>query len=371
MFFHAWHNQPGMYSSLADQDQHPIWYARTGLNLFFVLSGFLLFLPYAKWMQSGRRPSARLFYRRRALRIGPAYWACLAILVLTAPLTITSVVDGLIHSVFIFNLVPASVFSINGVFWTMAVEVQFYALLPLLGLAAYWLSRRWGMVGTATIVVAVTMLVSAASGLLERRFDPNHDQLIVTGLVGQRSMSFYLCVFGAGMATSVLYTWLGGQKHGSLALSPRWSRLAAVAAIVAMTVALVLALRPSLFHLTAGRNAIYGYLYAVLVFGVLLGSPALRKVFELPAIRFVGLVSYSLYLWHTIVLPVFVPSLGQFSPALRVVIAFGLLCASAIPVAYVSYMLAERPFLHLRSKARDEQPAEARLAVQASVEAAP
>jgi len=371
MFFHAWHNQPGMYSSLADQDQHPIWYARTGLNLFFVLSGFLLFLPYAKWMQGGRRPSARLFYRRRILRIGPAYWACLVILVLTAPITIPSLADGLIHSVFIFNLVPASVFSINGVFWTMAVEVQFYALLPLLGLGAYSLSRRWGMVGTATIMVAITMLVSAASGLLERRFDPNHDQLILTGLVGQRSMSFYLCVFGAGMATSVLYTWLGGQKHGSLALSPRWGRLAALAAIAAMIVALVLALWPSVLNLTAGRNAIYGYLYAILVFGVLLGSPALRRVFEFPAIRFVGLISYSLYLWHTIVLGVFVPSLGQYSPPLRVLIGFALLAVSSIPVAYLSYMLAERPFLYLRRQARDEQPAEIPLAVRASVEAAP
>ena len=371
MFFHSWHNQPGMFSSLADQDQHPIWYARTGLNLFFVLSGFLLFLPYAKWMQEARQPSARLFYRRRVLRIGPAYWACLAILLLTAPITAASLADGLIHTVFIFNLVPASVFSINGVFWTMAVEVQFYAILPLLGWGAYRVSQRWGMISAATIVVAVSMLVSLASGLLERGVDPNHDQLLVTGLVGQRSMSFYLCVFGAGMATSILYTWLGGQKHGALALSPGRSRLAAVAAIMAMIVALVLALRPNLFHLTAGRNAIYGYLYAVLVFGVLLGSPALRKVFEMPAIRFVGLISYSLYLWHTIVLGAFVPGLGQFSPALRVLIAFGLLAVSAIPVAYVSYMLAERPFLHLRGKARDQQPAEATVAAPANLGLAP
>ena len=167
------------------------------------------------------------------------------------------------------------------------------------------------------------------------------------------------------MATSILYTWLGGQKQGAQALSPRLSRLAALAAIGAMIVALGLALRPNLFHLTAGRNALYGYLYAVLVFGVLLGSPALRKVFEIRAIRFVGLISYSLYLWHTIVLGVFVPSLGQFSPTVRVLLAYGLLAASSIPVAYVSYMLAERPFLHLRGKARDEQPAEASVAVLA------
>src|SRR3989442_148893 len=123
--------------------------------------------------------------------------------------------------------------------------------------------------------------------------------------------------------------------------------------VAAMVVALVLALWTSLFNLTAGRNAIYGYLYAILVFGVLLGSPALRRVFEFPAIRFVGLISYSLYLWHTIVLGVFVPSLGQYSPPLRVLIGFALLAVSSIPVAYLSYMLAERPFLYLRRQAPD------------------
>ncbi len=70
---------------------YPINYGRTGVHLFFVLSGFLLFLPYARWLFGmGQRPSAQLFYKRRVLRIGPAYWACLAILLLAGPITAAS-----------------------------------------------------------------------------------------------------------------------------------------------------------------------------------------------------------------------------------------------------------------------------------------
>src|SRR5215831_20297932 len=53
------------------------YYTQTGVHLFFVLSGFLLFLPCARAMLLARPlPSARQFYRRRALRILPAYYVC-------------------------------------------------------------------------------------------------------------------------------------------------------------------------------------------------------------------------------------------------------------------------------------------------------
>src|SRR5690348_11900504 len=56
----------------------------SGVFLFFVLSGFLLFLPYARALLSGESwPAAREFYRRRALRILPAYYVSLAFVLLT------------------------------------------------------------------------------------------------------------------------------------------------------------------------------------------------------------------------------------------------------------------------------------------------
>jgi len=119
-----------------------IFYGKTGVQLFYVLSGFLLSLPYAQWFFGLRkRPSTLLFYKRRALRVGPAYWVSLLILGLATAPTIASVRDVALHAVFLSNTTWLSTFSINGVYWTMAIEVQFYALLPLIWLAIYGLAR--------------------------------------------------------------------------------------------------------------------------------------------------------------------------------------------------------------------------------------
>src|SRR6476660_7671196 len=86
MFFHAWWVMPERIALGANALTQPVYYLWTGVHLFFVLSGFLLFLPYARWIQDDRsRPSAYLFYKRRFLRIVPAYWASLVILTLAGP----------------------------------------------------------------------------------------------------------------------------------------------------------------------------------------------------------------------------------------------------------------------------------------------
>src|SRR5690242_20063157 len=70
------------YTPLSRAVNHGWYYLSTGVHLFFVLSGFLLFLPYVRALLDGERlPSARRFYQRRALRILPAYWVCLTIMV--------------------------------------------------------------------------------------------------------------------------------------------------------------------------------------------------------------------------------------------------------------------------------------------------
>ncbi len=62
------------------------YFLASGVHLFFVLSGFLLFLPYARAILHGKPlPSAKSFYKRRALRILPAYLVCLALLILLEP----------------------------------------------------------------------------------------------------------------------------------------------------------------------------------------------------------------------------------------------------------------------------------------------
>ena len=106
------------------------------VDLMLMLSGFLLYLP---WANGAERP-AREFYTRRALRILPSYWVCLLVMLgfTLADPGFTEfgrlAKDMLAHLTFTHNLFYFSYTAtpLNVVLWTLAVEVQFYLLLPAL-----------------------------------------------------------------------------------------------------------------------------------------------------------------------------------------------------------------------------------------------
>src|SRR5262249_33769743 len=118
------------------------WYILgTGVQLFFTLSGFLLFRPYIAAMFNGKQlPSARRFYWKRALRILPAYWVALAILLYFSwPIAKDPQwLNALTHVLFIHDMFPRYNRDIDGPFWTLAVEAQFYLLMPWIAATVAW-----------------------------------------------------------------------------------------------------------------------------------------------------------------------------------------------------------------------------------------
>jgi peptidoglycan/LPS O-acetylase OafA/YrhL len=115
----------------------------------------------------------------------------------------------------------------------------------------------------------------------------------------------------------------------------------------AILAAFYLALRPTDAAMIFGP-LLLGVGYGALTLGALLAPPLLRAPFEWGPLRFIGLISYSLYLWHeTIINLVFplIPVTGGFA---RGVAALAVGLCVAIPFAYVSYQLVERPFLRWR-----------------------
>ena len=349
--FHGWSQQPDFLAPGQWKQQYPMYYTWTGVHLFFVLSGFLLFLPYARWLLAQEpRPSAAKFYKRRALRVGPAYLVCLTILNLAGPHTWAAAKDWLLHTTFLFNFRPASIYSIDGVFWTMAVEVQFYALLPILACIAYWLSRGLGVpAATAALFIGLTA-VSFASVAAAKALDPHGDRLLWTGLVGTTSVTYFLSVFGAGIACSVAYTILS-QIHRTLIEARRLRRLASGIFIGGLGLGIALVFTSSI-SVSFGRNSLFGVVYGSLLFGILFGAPALRRLFELRVVRFMGLISYSLYLWHLVVLTAVAPWLHQVGNSTdRLLLGVATELVGAVPIAYISYMLSERPFIAARRRA--------------------
>jgi peptidoglycan/LPS O-acetylase OafA/YrhL len=128
-----------------------------GVPLFFVLSGYLLGGQVISQPLSGR--FLRRFWLKRALRIYPAVWAELVLL-----LILGTMIDGLISKqgmeslpfqfLLWINLPPNMVQPINGVWWTLPVELGFYLFLPLLGLLVRFIGWRGLLIGGAVLTLA-------------------------------------------------------------------------------------------------------------------------------------------------------------------------------------------------------------------------
>jgi peptidoglycan/LPS O-acetylase OafA/YrhL len=133
----------------------------SGVFLFFVISGFCIHLQWAKSRANGQVPSVQFgaFWRRRFRRLYPPYLIAFALFMLMAALstginvTHFFVYDVVMHLLMLHNLDPNTCYSINGVFWTLAIEEQLYLAYFLL----LFLRRRWGW-GATLLACAVARL---------------------------------------------------------------------------------------------------------------------------------------------------------------------------------------------------------------------
>ncbi|MBR0464881.1 MAG: acyltransferase [Clostridia bacterium] len=121
---------------------------RTGylmVDMMLLLSGFLLFIPYAKCLVEGApMPDVTTFYKKRAARIVPSYYLCLVIMLIFHvipaggyPSFRYAFLDIASHLTFTHTLLYEGYIGtkLNGVLWTLAVEAQFYLIAPLIGRA--------------------------------------------------------------------------------------------------------------------------------------------------------------------------------------------------------------------------------------------
>ncbi|HEV8192643.1 MAG TPA: acyltransferase, partial [Ktedonobacterales bacterium] len=270
---------------------------------------------------------------------------------------------------------------LEGPFWTLAVEAQFYLFLPLL---AWGLSR---VVGTsrsfARLVTGIVGLIALALTLqwvdsLVMSTLPNVDGVdrtpggvFVLATMGMQGK--YLAVFAVGMLCAALYVVVIEQHRVSKDVVRRYGIAALVFALVMFAIAVpawakgAVMFDPGTFWDwdILGYPLISAAAFGGLMLAILFGKGRLRQVFEWGPLRFIGLISYSLYLWHLPVLHGLVPPFDGFALPLR------LLC---IPlVAYLSYQLIERPFLkrrHTTTKPSGSQPDTASIASIASIASA-
>jgi peptidoglycan/LPS O-acetylase OafA/YrhL len=341
------HTVTGTYSYA----QHPTLFvcaaqlADQGVAIFFLISGFLLYRPFLTARRSGRTVRLRDFYRRRVLRIVPAYWVALTVFIALGFVSgITSGNWWLFYGfgqIYSLNTIPHGI----GVAWTLCIEITFYAVLPAFAFAAARLGRGRG---SMRVDIALLLALSAASLVFRAHFNAFSDYATVSTLAG------YFPWFALGMGLAIASVSEANRRQSSpviRAVSDHPTLLWAAAAVGSVL----------LYELYTATHSIATslathLLYALVALCILLpgvfgetagGLP--RRVLRLRALGWIGLISYSFYLYHTIVIAQLAKGIRAgnlpHSYVFVLVVSFLLSCA----VAAVSYYVVERPMMRLRS----------------------
>ncbi|MET8358449.1 acyltransferase family protein [Micromonospora sp. NPDC005171] len=323
-----------------------------GVDVFFVISGFLITGLLVDELEGTGRISLLGFYARRAKRLLPAAGLVLLVTLLLTYLFLprvrysNSAWDVVSSALYVMNwrLAEQSVDymfvdqapSVLQHYWSLSVEEQFYLIWPLLllGLAVLGGRRRLRR-GVLMLGFAVVAVPSLAWSIYLTSTDPAPAYFVTTTRLWELAL-------GGAVAIA------GGLLHRTprvLAVLLAWSGLAAVVA--------------SAFLLDA-TSAFPGYVAllptggtaAIIAFAVAAGRAGPAGLLSLPPMRVVGALSYSLYLWHWPLLVVADYRFGELSASARLAVV----TASVVP-AVLTYHFVENPIR--RSQTLQWQPAQA------------
>lgn len=332
---------------VARMDLTPLFSAGwAGVDFFFVLSAFLLTLPFARWACGERAfPSPGPYLVRRIKRVFPAYWAQLLVLLVlafTTSLYVFPSTPALIAHLFMdFNLPPNWVSPINGVWWTLPTEFLFYLLLLPLAL----------LLKTRTTRLLLLSLIGVAWLYRWWVFVAFHEQGVgvMVPLMGNTLGSLDEFVIGTYSA----YLYIKAQKQKLPRLPATLFLLLGIAAVL-LSIYCIHWLYGVYWEeghpLLIFKNTVIGIGAVSIIISILLGSRWALLLFANPVMMHIGVISYSLYLWH---LPVIL-LLGKWSYMVNYDgYRFPLMMAIVLPtswlLSYASYRWVERPFLRKRT----------------------
>ena len=293
-------------------------HAGYGVDVFFALSGYLICTLLLREKQRTETINIARFYTRRAFRILPPIFLFLVSLVLLARLAILPrfAPHELLAVLFFFrNYASGSWYTAH--FWSLAVEEQFYAVIPLFLLLT---NRQWAM-RCAALLIALCVCIRwiefssgmVSSSILQFRTENRFDGLL------------WGCLLALALHDPATRAWLRER------LTLRIFIGTILAAVILLTV----------FSSQPARRTI-----VAMVMPVLIGHTVLHAddwaglLLELPLLRWIGRISYSLYIWQMVFLV-------EGSRPLGLLQAFPLNLIAPFVCAALSYYLLETPMVKL------------------------
>jgi peptidoglycan/LPS O-acetylase OafA/YrhL len=325
----------------------PLHLGYLGVHLFLVLSGFCLTYPLAREGAAAMRLDPRRFFRRRAWRILPPYYAALGLFILFSLLergvraatgrsvagvpeiTVGQVVS---HLFMVHNFSLAWMGSINASFWTLALEWQLYLIFPLL----VWGFRRWGPARTVAAVLALTL---AYRTWVYRTQDVSR---LEVGYLYSYALPGRVFEFVLGMVAALALARLSGVP------GPEWPRRYLAVAVAFGLLGVFVAHRWTLF--SPVTDVVWGLAFFCLVMYGGGRSAAGGGWLDSRPLVALGFISYSVYLIHEPLIRGAYSALQHLplSPVATLLL-FELVAAPLlIGIGWLFFRIIEAPFLRKR-----------------------
>jgi peptidoglycan/LPS O-acetylase OafA/YrhL len=287
-----------------------------GVDVFFVLSGYLITrILTEEYAQSGDIKLLH-FYIRRVLRLMPALWTMLLVYVAVLHFDHRHMLAASYAFFYLTNIIPNNGFGPSGYLghtWSLGIEEQFYLLWPV----ALFALLRYGKSEAKFVLVAILIVMAwrtllVANGVLEytyHSFDTRSDQLLIGCL---------------------------------LAIMPnRQLRFVAIPVLV-LTALLFISHYKSPYYLLLGIPLIgvcAAWLISVASNG---GNNLFCRVLRWEPVNYCGRISYGIYLWHAPIAEI----ARQIHPSSIWMLAFTVVLT--VPIASISYFVIEKPAITLR-----------------------
>ena len=307
----------------------------SGMTLFFMTSGFILSLPFARWqMLGGKKVQLKNYYLRRLTRLEPPYLIAL-LLFFAAHVWVTKTYTAgflfphlLASAVYLHNFIYHSFSLVLPVAWSLEVEVQFYVMAPLL----FLLFRiRSGALRRGIFVLVI--LANAA-----HRYND-------WGL--PHVLKFMHCFF-MGLLLCDLYC-----HRISLFRNESWG------ALVGMASALAYLLVPSFLNPVCYAVNLLAQFF---LFHAVLTNSFTRRFFSIPILTVIGGMCYSIYLLHYAVISFIGQAIQKWGLPVNTLgaalLVAGVMLLSILLVSAVYFRLVERPFMGLGVKGGEKRSKE-------------
>lgn len=305
-----------------------------GVSLFFVISGFLITLLLHREAAATGTISLKEFYLRRTLRIFPAYYVYIIFSLVVDWIRGHVWSRGLVLAAFTYLIDYYNAFNGHPITsvahaWSLANEEQFYLLWPL----AFIFLRKFrpDMRRRAVVAVIIAVLLwrsylylvaHVGAAYVYNAFDTRADILAIG------------CLLALGATVPKV------TEYANLAASRSWFPLITILLLYASRV-----LMPGNYHYSLGFTVDALLLAVLLVQLVQLSRTYMWAWLDHPLTRFIGAISYPMYLYHGWGMSV-ATHVGSFGPGVQIILAV----LATVIFACASYYLIERPFLALKRR---------------------